>query len=729
MFYFPVEICKSKKKLPGILKIVKLILIKIYFEMISKNHLKELSMSRKIFLTALAVLFLIIVSPPSTQAALQSIHYQGRLRVINGALVNGVTRYFKVSYYNSQVGGTLFWADGTCYSSAVSYGNFELNLSTAPASLGYFDATNYWMTLQMYSNSSCTTLLDTFPREQISASPIAITSSYLSGISGSGTNILGDARIGYVTNDNGSTVGYGNRLYFSDSIYISRYNSGSDYTELRVNIGDNASQAADKFVVGTTDPSWTPRLTAQMNGYVGINKGSPEYPLDVAGSGSNYLARFQSPDGYLLLGPANSGWAHLATDRARFYMNTGLTVDTGNIGSYNENLSLQTSGTTRFTILNSNGNIGIDDTTPSHKLDVNGDIAMKSDMRMNTSFSVDNGTLSIFNDRIDDAWDYNNFRICANSNCSYGFQIETSPAGNPTLSAIGQDFITINDALWLTTAQTRVINLGESIISDLWGADGTDDFVIHGPGWDGSSNNNYGTVVGGHFYSYGGMDIGSGNGRLAGQGQLYVQGLSTFNGDIVVGEYNSGVGMLTLYGDYDGQYSAAGIDMHFGDGDLWHLGARGSLDADPSKAIKFWFYDDPDAPDPDSWSNPLTINPPGNTYVVKVNGAMYATSYACASDENLKKDIEGIDGKTAIEKFKQINGVNFKWREGDESLQLGVIAQDVEKVFPEAVKTDENTGFKSVNYDNLVAPLIEAVKEQQREIEALQREIEDLKNN
>ncbi|KKP84954.1 MAG: hypothetical protein UR87_C0062G0009, partial [candidate division CPR3 bacterium GW2011_GWE2_35_7] len=52
-------------------------------------------MSRKIFLTALAVLFLIIVSPPSTQAALQSIHYQGRLRVINGALVNGVTRYFK----------------------------------------------------------------------------------------------------------------------------------------------------------------------------------------------------------------------------------------------------------------------------------------------------------------------------------------------------------------------------------------------------------------------------------------------------------------------------------------------------------------------------------------------------------------------------------------------------------------------------------------------------------
>ena len=42
--------------------------------------------------------------------------------------------------------------------------------------------------------------------------------------------------------------------------------------------------------------------------------------------------------------------------------------------------------------------------------------------------------------------------------------------------------------------------------------------------------------------------------------------------------------------------------------------------------------------------------------------------------------------------------------------QMGVIAQDVEKVFPQLVVTNDN-GFKSVNYPGLVAPLIEAVKE------------------
>ena len=46
-----------------------------------------------------------------------------------------------------------------------------------------------------------------------------------------------------------------------------------------------------------------------------------------------------------------------------------------------------------------------------------------------------------------------------------------------------------------------------------------------------------------------------------------------------------------------------------------------------------------------------------------------------------------------------------------------MIAQEVEKIFPELVHTDQKTGLKSVEYGNLIAPLIEAIKSQQKTIE------------
>jgi hypothetical protein len=55
-----------------------------------------------------------------------------------------------------------------------------------------------------------------------------------------------------------------------------------------------------------------------------------------------------------------------------------------------------------------------------------------------------------------------------------------------------------------------------------------------------------------------------------------------------------------------------------------------------------------------------------------------------------------------------------------------VIAQEVEKVYPDIVHTNPNTGMKSVEYGNLVAPLIEAVKEQQKIIDAQKSQIEKL---
>lgn len=114
----------------------------------------------------------------------------------------------------------------------------------------------------------------------------------------------------------------------------------------------------------------TERMRISATGNVGIGNTNPIYRLDVYGISGASPARFASPDGYVLVGPANTGWSHFMTDRPRFYFNTGGTFDSGNIGSYDENLSLQTSGITRITVLNSNGNTGIGTTTPAYRLDL-----------------------------------------------------------------------------------------------------------------------------------------------------------------------------------------------------------------------------------------------------------------------------------------------------------------------------------------------------------------------
>lgn len=101
-----------------------------------------------------------------------------------------------------------------------------------------------------------------------------------------------------------------------------------------------------------------------------------------------------------------------------------------------------------------------------------------------------------------------------------------------------------------------------------------------------------------------------------------------------------------------------------------------------------------------------------------------ATAFYYTSDRRFKEGIETLDG--SLDKLLRLDGVSFRWKQ-DGRQDIGVIAQDVEEVFPELVKTDPMTGFKSVQYGNLVAPLIEAIKEQQKEIETLKAEVEALK--
>jgi hypothetical protein len=106
-----------------------------------------------------------------------------------------------------------------------------------------------------------------------------------------------------------------------------------------------------------------------------------------------------------------------------------------------------------------------------------------------------------------------------------------------------------------------------------------------------------------------------------------------------------------------------------------------------------------------------------------VSGVATATDFNSTSDINLKKDVKVIDNP--IEKVLQINGVSFNWTDTGQS-SAGVIAQDVERVLPEIIRHNP-TGYKSLNYNGLIGLLIEGMKEQQKQINTLKQEIENLK--
>lgn len=105
---------------------------------------------------------------------------------------------------------------------------------------------------------------------------------------------------------------------------------------------------------------------------------------------------------------------------------------------------------------------------------------------------------------------------------------------------------------------------------------------------------------------------------------------------------------------------------------------------------------------------------------LQVSGTITCVDINSTSDIKLKENIHQI--KDPLDKVMQINGVGFRWKDTKEEA-LGVIAQDIEEVLPELVKNNDHT--KTVNYNGLIGVLIEAVKEQQRQILELKAQLND----
>ena len=120
-----------------------------------------------------------------------------------------------------------------------------------------------------------------------------------------------------------------------------------------------------------------------------------------------------------------------------------------------------------------------------------------------------------------------------------------------------------------------------------------------------------------------------------------------------------------------------------------------------------------------------------NGRTIQINGSLNIADASAASDISFKRDIKPLEG--SLEKVTSLKGVSFAWRTDQypekgfrDGRQIGLIAQDVEKVLPELVKTDKD-GKKSLSYDKLTAVLVEAVKAQEARLEKQAAEIAELK--
>nr|VFK40990.1 MAG: MAM domain-containing protein, meprin/A5/mu [Candidatus Kentron sp. TC] len=159
-------------------------------------------------------------------------------------------------------------------------------------------------------------------------------------------------------------------------------------------------------------------------------------------------------------------------------------------------------------------------------------------------------------------------------------------------------------------------------------------------------------------------------------------------------------------GSDGGIFKIAAMDNGFG-------GHTGNFDANDSQILSM------------SNSGNVGIGTTNPAYKLDVAGIIRGNNVS-SSDARLKENIHSLENP--LDKIVELRGVSFDWRDKRKGTEreIGVIAQELEKEFPELVSTDEE-GYKSVAYGKLTAVLIEGMKAQQARIAELEREMKELR--
>jgi hypothetical protein len=150
---------------------------------------------------------------------------------------------------------------------------------------------------------------------------------------------------------------------------------------------------------------------------------------------------------------------------------------------------------------------------------------------------------------------------------------------------------------------------------------------------------------------------------------------------------------------------------------------------------------------PSSLATVLIAGSSQYSYELYVSGDAYSTGGWTPSDEVYKKNIQALDGNKVLAKLTGIGGKKYEFKSktelGDilrnDTLGLvpnfspgehyGLIAQELEKEFPELVRLDSMTMTRAINYDGMIPILLEAIKAQQKQIAEMQGQINAVEDN
>jgi len=255
---------------------------------------------------------------------------------------------------------------------------------------------------------------------------------------------------------------------------------------------------------------------------------------------------------------------------------------------------------------------------------------------------------------------------------------------------------------------------------------------------DGTSTIDFFGGGGSGSFASGMVNMGPDNDDAPGDGELSLGSAS-----------NSGIRMYGRFDDGGGSRSHLALDGESGEGVyLWGTGSISAFDgtgnsvdidgvgninlSNPNATFTLWNNGDGvfmerifDGVNPQGGR----INVAGDGFIdidgtsgnIDISGA-----YLNTSDRRLKMNISPLNN--TLDSVLKLRGVSYNWKDKKVTTknQIGVIAQEVEEVYPEFVHTKKD-GFKSVNYAQMAAVLIEAVKELNAKITALETENTTLK--
>ena len=427
-------------------------------------------------------------------------------------------------------------------------------------------------------------------------------------------------------------------------------------------------------------------------GKVGIGTASPAYELHVTGTGTEDGVRVSLDNGNnVFLSEAGGVVGHnlyTSGNNAIMAMHAGGT----------EEIRFNTAGDSFF----DGGNVGIGTQTPAHELDVRSATTPRIQVR------ADSGGGEVFMEAdqgaIGKMGTSNNIGLALYTNNAEQVRIDTS--GN-----VGIGTATVNAPL------------------ELSGPNGTD---------TGMFRSSY--TVDQSYYREFGRNNSNGNFEIRrAQGGAATTDLSIDTaGNVGIGTASPGLYPLRIetagqyaYVDIESTHASkngAGLQIQNGGSPEayvvwkypsteWRFYAGGATNSDVKMVIE--------------QSGEIGIGTMDPGYELEVVGDIaYSGVLVDTSDRRMKDNILALESNDMLDKILKVEGVTFTMKDDpDAKTEYGVIAQNIEIMFPDLVKTaDDEMKTKSVNYIGLIAPMIEAIKAQQAQIEALQAEIETLKN-